>query len=478
MSRLKTNFAYSVMAAAINAVVGLASIPFITRHVSSADFGHISLLLLFFYLFAVMDGIQPVIISYAHSCPHPRADLVKTCQVISWGIGGIASAITLGGLTWLYADTVSGTEMSLMTVCAMLYFPMTAEAAFLESKERVGFTAMIRSGGWAFVYGSFILYVICQSPFEFYAMSLAGMNGLLWLIYRRSNADEPRNGNLKQDILREMSFKIKEVLIFSLSFVLMNFSDRLFISKLLSLELLGYYSAQYELGTKGYIAAHTASKVLYPNFSRRLAREPLLPVLSDWTHMTKLIFFSVFSVTLLAFAFAEEIIRIYAGQGYAAHCYVFRIVMAGVAINSLGFMVIMFQRAAGDFSSQERAYVMGAVISILSVYPLVSRLGMSGAAMVYLCARTSDVLLILDMWKKFFRSEGRRIILFLWPVLFSLCYTLLYMRYYFLFGMIFFLFGGTLFNGKDFVFFKKILNPGSKFSYPEETCDDKRHDDP
>lgn len=455
MAGLKSNFVCSLLATTSNAVVGLVSIPFITRHVSAADFGHISLLLLVFYLFNFLDGLLPVIINFRHARNYDNADFLKTCQMFSWMMGAAAFSLTLILLLLIYRHVFSLVEIFLMAICAMLFFPTTAEAAFLESRQRVGFAMLVRSGGWAFVYLSFIVYVIVDCTFEWFAFSLTLMSGSLLVVYRAANTSEPRNGKLEYSIIKDMLLEIKKVLLFNFYVAVTNFSDRLFLSKLLPLDRLGFYSAQYELGTKAYVLPYMVSKVLYPNFSERLSGKNPQAVLSDWKHITKWVFFTMFSISLIAFYFSEVIIKIYAGQAYAEHSYVFKIVMIGIAMNSIGFMSILLQRAKGDFSSQEKAYFFGSAMGIIAVYPMVKIWGLWGAAMVYLIMRSSDLILAVQTAKMFQAGHQPWKTYVVWPISVAACYLFMQFEFYSGFTLSFIVFSVTLFTRNDIKFFKK-----------------------
>ncbi len=453
MSRLKSNFIFSALAVFINAGVSILSVPYITRQVSPTDFGHISLLIVFFYLFAFVDGIRPVIINFVHHSYHHTSDFFRSCHIFSWCGGAVLSCLTFILLSYFYYNHLSFIEIFFISFCALLCIPMTNEAAFLEARERVGFTMIVRSGGWILFYVSYILYATVGASFEWYAMSVAGMNGFLLIIYRIANSDQPRAGKFHLNIIREMTIKIRQVIMFNFCITLMRSLDRLFISRVLPLRLLAHYSVQYEFGFNWNTLVHTAGRVLYPHLSRRMTDEPLALILACWVHINKLIFFTVFSLTLAGFAFSEKIIGLYAGVIYTEHHYVFRFVMVGVAITALGLMAAVFQRVQGDFASQEKAYIIGALTGILLVYPLVSRFGLQGAILVYLSVKIADIILILNIRKSFFPQTDAAKHLLLWPVLFVLCYTLLWYEYYFGFALSYAVFVLSLFRKDDLLFY-------------------------
>ncbi|MGE0086619.1 MAG: lipopolysaccharide biosynthesis protein [Desulfococcaceae bacterium] len=462
MSRLKSNFMFSALAVCINAAVSLSSVPYITRRVSPSDYGHISLFILFFYLFAFVDGIRPVIINSVHHSFSGKSDFFRSCHIFSWLCGAVLSVLTFILLILFYHHRLSAVEILFISLCALFCVPMNNEAAFLEAGERVGFIMMVRSAGWVLFYASFIVYASVGAGFECYAMSVAGMNGFLLVIYRAANSRESRSGKFRFAIIREMMTKIRQGIMFNLYSTLMSSLDRLFISKLLPLQMLAHYSVQYEFGFNWNTLVQTAGRVLYPHLSRRMAAEPFAEILAFWVHMNKLIFFAVFSITLAGAAFSEEIIGLYAGAVYTEHHYIFRFVMIGVAISALGVMAVVFQRAQGDFASQEKAYGIGALTGILLVYPLVKTFGILGAALVYLAVRIADILLVLKICRNFFRSSSRAKYLMVWPGLFVLSYLSLWYEYYAVFWFLYAAFGALLFNADDIRYYVNAVR------YPEK----------
>ncbi len=461
MGRVTTNFIYSVIAIGITACAGLFSIPVLTRKLTPYFFGHISLLLIFFNIFAILDGLRPVIVNYMHSSSKSRQDIIRTCFVFSWINGLVFASATFGVLIFIYKDTFSLTEIIFLSFAAFFYFPMTNEAGFLEAAERVGFTSLARAVVWAFLYISFICYSLFSLSPEYYAMSLFVMNGLLFLIYFYAGKDRSTGGGFKKNIIMDMGKGIKQVFFFNIYVAIMNFSDRLFISRFLPLNLLGYYSVQYELGTKGNILVAMISRVLYPTFCKKITKEPRARVLSEWARITKFVFFMVFICTLVAFLWSDIIIALYAGKQYAAYSHVLKIIMVGIAVNSLGFMATFLQRADGDFKSQEKAYFKGALLAILAVYPLIANFGLSGAALVYLFARSADVFLIFNIKKRYFPDFPLQKI-FIWPGLFFLCYAMLFYRQYMVFAVFFILFIISVFTLEDIFFIKRSLAGAKK----------------
>ncbi|MEZ4526860.1 MAG: hypothetical protein R2941_13155, partial [Desulfobacterales bacterium] len=91
---MKKNFLFSALAVCINATVSLCSVPYITRQVSPSDYGHISLFILFFYLFAFVDGIRPVIINSLHHSFSGKSDFFQSCHVFSWLCGAFLSVLS------------------------------------------------------------------------------------------------------------------------------------------------------------------------------------------------------------------------------------------------------------------------------------------------------------------------------------------------------------------------------------------------
>ncbi|MEZ4527881.1 MAG: hypothetical protein R2941_18355 [Desulfobacterales bacterium] len=466
MSRLKSNFLFSALAVCINAAISLCSVPYITRQVSPSDYGHISLFILFFYLFAFVDGIRPVIINSLHHSFSGKPDFFQSCHVFSWLCGAVLSVLSFVLLMLFYHQRLSEVEILFISLCALFCVPMNNEAAFLEAGERVGFVMLVRSAGWVLFYASFIFYATVGATFECYALSVAGMNGFLLICYRLANSRESRSGRFRFAVIKEMMTKIRQVIVFNLCATLMSSLDRLFISRLLPLQLLAHYSVQYEFGFNWNTLVHTAGRVLYPHLSHRMASEPVSEILAFWIHMNKLIFFAVFSLTLAGVAFSEEIIGLYAGVIYKEHHYIFRFVMIGVAISALGVMATVFQRARGDFASQEKAYGIAALTGIVLVYPLVKMFGILGAALVYLAVRIGDILLVFKIRRDFFRGVSGAKHLMLWPLLFALSYLSLWQEYYAAFGFFYAAFGALLFKSDDIFFYINRIRRSEKLRKP------------
>jgi len=459
MHRVKANLLQNVIAIGLTVLAGLISIPILTRTLSPNTFGHVSLILIFLNLFTLLEGTRQVFIKFYHKWKEveKRKEFLRTSWVLSWMSSILGTMVVLLILTFLF-DSLSIIEIIFLSLSAGLYLLMSNPWAQLEAEEKVGLAALVRAIVWVLVYVSFIIYSLYGAPIEFYALSLMLMNGLLLVLYsglqqKRQNYSSKTNWGM----FREMVNEIKSVILFNFWVAVMNFSDRLIISRILPITDLGYYTAQYELGVRGNGLANTACTVLFPTFSLSVEKKGVYAAVPLWLSISKWLFLTIYLFTLIGFGFSKEIIELYAGAPYAGYNYIFKIVMIGVAINTLGFMAVLLQRADCDFTSQGMAYCIGAVIGIVLAYPLIKTLGLLGGALTYLIMRIADLILIWQVRQKYFRrGSGINLKNTSLVMLFILCYVLALLSQYWMIAS-FLVFSWLLIDADDFRIIKNTL---------------------
>ena len=178
---------------------------------------------------------------------------------------------------------------------------------------------------------------------------------------------------------------------------LMMYLDRFLIGSLASLAAVAYYATPYEFVTKLLFVPAALTGVLFPRFSRELARR------SRESHRlmsrsVAAIFAVLFPVILLIVAFAQEALVLWLGDEFAANSFrVLQWLAAGVLINAMALVPFTFVQGAGFPDRVAKLHVLELPFYLAGLWYMVGTAGIDGAAMAWTARVAVDGLALLRM---------------------------------------------------------------------------------
>ncbi len=455
------NLIKSFISVVIMAASSLACIPFLTRHLTPSEFGHLSIILMFFTLSSAFDGLRPVIIYYYPRYHLKRAAFVYTLGCLGWIMGIVAGTITASIMYLAFSEQLTVVEIALLSGATVIYFPMTVRWAMLDAREKVGFTALSRAFMWLALYLSFVLYAGMGTHFYVYSASLLCMNIALFLFFFFSGKETAGSERvIDWLLLKQVAGKSKQYLFFQILVYGISFIDRMTLARLFPIAVLGYYTPQYELGTRSTIFLRIFNSVLYPRFSRLVSEGHDALVREYWLIATKVVFVFFSSVVWITIAWADVIVRVYAGPDYQQYSFVLQMIMFGVLMNLPGYFASLLLNSFGDFKEQGKFYLFGIIVGIISAYPLIKLWGMFGASLTFVSMHLVDVLLFLRAYKIIFGFYSKKIfIMFLYVVLVFIVEVKISSP---VSGLMLIVLYGLIFKQDDFSIMKKIVKSNCK----------------
>jgi O-antigen/teichoic acid export membrane protein len=175
---------------------------------------------------------------------------------------------------------------------------------------------------------------------------------------------------------------------------LMTYLDRFFVSALLSLSAVSYYTTPYELTSKIQILPAAIATSLFPAFASLAGRNCL--------HLTKLyndaiaiVFHCVYPVSILLVLFAQDGLRLWLGADFALKSYgVVQINAIGLLLNSLAQIPSTFSQASGRPDVNAKFHLCELPIYLVCAYFLTHRFGIVGAALAGSIRITIDAALL------------------------------------------------------------------------------------
>lgn len=176
---------------------------------------------------------------------------------------------------------------------------------------------------------------------------------------------------------------------------MMVYLDRFVIGALISMSAVAYYVTPYEVITKLWILPGALIGVLFSAFAVNLARHVERTV-NQFRNAMDGIFLLMLPITMLMIAYAHEGLTLWLGYDFAIHAVrVFQILAIGVFINSFGRVPFIFIQAAGRPDIPARLFLLELPLYLFSLWYMLSRWGVEGAAIAWVARIVLDNLVLL-----------------------------------------------------------------------------------
>ena len=174
----------------------------------------------------------------------------------------------------------------------------------------------------------------------------------------------------------------------------MVYLDRFVITALLSVGVLAYYTAPFDMVTRLLIVASAISGVLFPAFAVSLASDPARTglLLSRGVKFTAL---AIFPVVLVVTALAPEGLRLWLGPVFAQNgTAVLRWLAIGVFVNSIAQVPFALVQSAGRPDLTAKLHLLELPAYLGAMWWLTLRLGIEGTAIAWTARVLVDAALL------------------------------------------------------------------------------------
>ncbi|WP_369018027.1 flippase [Thermatribacter velox] len=190
--------------------------------------------------------------------------------------------------------------------------------------------------------------------------------------------------------------------------------DRFMISSILSVSALAYYAAPYEAVTRLWIIPTSLTMALFPAFSTLSGSESRENLVILFARSIKYILLVLGPIVLVITLFAKEILHIWLGSDFAMESTVVLQVLAlGVLLNSFAHVPFALLQGVGRPDLPAKFHLFELPIYIGSVWFLISKWGITGAAIAWALRIALDTCLLFvatfrgyKLSLRFFLSNG------------------------------------------------------------------------
>ena len=379
---------------ALVGIAGLASLPLLARNLGPEAYGRFSLFVMSLGVLAQLDVTRPLLTRRfargegRHGLGSDRvvAGTLTTVSSTALGLFGVGAGLFVGGPVTALA----------LGLALLLHGLASPHYARLAAEGRVGVAGAIRNGAWTAALVSVVLVSSTTRTPHAWVWSFLAANAFILLLYRAVSRI-PLSRRPDFAVLRSHARASWDVVGFAAASLLVATADRLLLESHTDEATFGRYAAQYDLATKVNILSTAIGSVLYPSLSRLFAERGADVAAAHFTRVASRVALGYFLLLGAAIALHRPILELVFGPEFTdvlgAEAYA--LMLVGVFLHLFGFLLTPYQRAAGDFRSQRRAYAVAGVAMLGFGLYAIPRFGVAGAVATYLVSRLAEVILLV-----------------------------------------------------------------------------------
>lgn len=336
-------------------------------------------------------------------------DLLRTIEIMYWGMAvliGVAVVFLSYPISqyWINPGRLSIEDLQqavmIMGLVIVLRWPFSMYQGGLMGLQRQVLVNIINSVSATFrgvgavlvlwlvspTIQAFFLWQIIVSGIETFTMAL-----FLWCRLPSSGG----RSLFRTDILRSVwRFAGGMLSINMVSLILMQ-TDKILLSKLLSLELFGYYMLAWTVASSLYKVISPICSAFYPKFNQLVVMKDHEKLIELYHASCQIVSVSVFPVAMTLLLYSHDVLLIWTGNAEIAKqtSFVLSILVVGTTCNAMMNIPYSVQLAYGWTSLAFWINVVSIVLLIPSLFLLVKLHGVVGAAIVWASLNIGYIIL-------------------------------------------------------------------------------------
>ncbi len=439
MSQLKRNLIANFAGKGWAALMGIAFIPLYIKFMGVESYGLVGFFTTLQAVFVLLDlGLTTTLnreIARYSALPEKSQDmrdLVRTLEVAYWGLAFCIGAVVLIlspfiARGWVKAETLSVqvVQKSVMLMGLVLAFqwPLGFYSGGLLGLQRQVLFNILNAVWYTLRFAGGVLVLWLVSPtilafFEWQIVVSAASTGLMAMALWRSLPASHERARFRFSIWHSVWRFAAGMSGISVTVLLLTQLDKIILSKMLSLELFGYYTLAWTVANGLATLTSSVFMALFPSFSQRVAVGDIEGLKHLYHRSCQLMSVLIFPVAVLVALFAREILMIWIRNPVTVantHILV-SLLIIGTALNGLMNLPYALQLAHGWTSLAFYTNVISVIVLIPLLVVVTSYYGALGAAMIWIALNSGYViiaiqvmhrrLLIGEQWRWYFEDVG------------------------------------------------------------------------
>jgi O-antigen/teichoic acid export membrane protein len=429
---IKHNIIANFAGRAWSALMALAFLPLYLRFLGVEAYGLIGFYVSIMALFAVLDmGLSVTLnrelarLSVLDGSEQEARDVTRTFEFVYWGAGIVIGAVIFSLAPfiaghWINAQGVPVETMQqaimLMGLTIALQWPVALYSGGLAGLQRQTLLNAIRSLASTIQAGGAVLVLWLISPTilaYFIWQSIAGslhtvlLAWFLWRFLRRKGGAAAFRKSL---LIKHWRFT-GGVAGTTLLVAALTQADKIVLSKMLSLEMFGYYSLSVVVAGILTYVSNPVSSALFPRFSQVVSSGTESDVALLYHKGSQLMALLIFPLWIVIALFSKELLGIWLGDTAIVTntFFLVSLLATGTALNAIMFLPYTLQLAYGWTRLTLYTNVMAAAIFLPLLLWLVAQYGAKGAALAWIFLNVGYIVFYVPlMHRKLLIKSMRR----------------------------------------------------------------------
>jgi O-antigen/teichoic acid export membrane protein len=416
MSRLKSNIIANFLGRGWTAIMGLAFVPLYIKFMGIEAYGLVGFSVTIQSLSSLLDmGLSSTlnrelaILSAQEGKQQESRDLVRTLEIIYWGATIVICSVVVAISPWLAESWIQSQQLSvdsvriaiaLMGVVIACQFPSSLYAGGLLGLQRQVLlnsitVTMATLRGIGMILILWLVSPTIQAFFIWQAFVSLLQTLIIAAYLWRSLPKTQSRSRFRQDLwLGIWRFAAGMTGISLVSLILMQ-TDKIILSKMLTLEDFGYYNLAGTVASGVTIVIAPIFTSVFPRFSE-LVSQGEEKKLADLYHKScQLLGVLVLPICVTLSLFAQDILLLWTGNpviAEKAHLIV-TLLTIGTSLNGLMNVPYALQLAYGWTKLALYINIVAIAMLIPSLFWLTSKYGSIGAASVWAILNSSYILI-------------------------------------------------------------------------------------
>lgn len=426
---LKRNIIANYVGQGWSAVMGMAFIPLYIRYLGIEAYGLIGMFAVMQAWLTMLDiGMTPTLnreMARYTAGYHSRQsinDLLRTLEIIA-----ICIATTICFMTWSASDFVASEwlradKLPLSVVAkAIAIMGIVVALRFVESiyrgalfglQQQVWYNtanasiATLRHGGAALVLvlvsptvQAFFIWQIGISTFSVAIMSMG---------VRRALPSPPLVPKFTLAAIAEVWKFAGGMMLTTVLAILLTQVDKILVSKLLSLELFGYYTLASTVAGLLYVVIAPITTAFYPRMVELATQDDQVRLAHIYHQSAQLVTVLTAPAALLLSCYAEEVLLVWSGDEVLASrvAPLLSIFVIGVFLNCLMHIPAQLQLASGWVSLGIKTNIVAVAVLVPAIFWVVPHYGAIGASWIWVLLNAGYILIAVQiMHRRLFLRE-------------------------------------------------------------------------
>jgi len=328
-------------------------------------------------------------------------DLKKTLEIVCYSLSGLITVFLSGFIALLafyWFNSENFTPAYLFSVLSILAFSLVLQfpiafytGGLLGLNQQVPLNFINIFINTIKCVGSYVAVIYFEDKihaFLIFQMLLSILQVIILKIaLGRFIAIDDYKAKFRSDLLRRLKKFTSELFANNLIIILLMQSDKVILSRVLTLEDFGYYMLAYSITTMTVgIFSNSVTNVIFPNFSRLVAADNRAELIRNFHLSSQLMTWGMVSIaTVLAF-FAEEILLIWARNPAVAEktSKLLAVWAIGFGLNTLTLIPYFLQLAYGRSNISFRFNLTALILNVPALIIASNLYGAFGAALCWL----------------------------------------------------------------------------------------------